>query len=122
MLSKNQMVAVRKAIEKTYVGVCTVTEKREIIEADCTSSFSDVVVLENQSCRLSFEKSGTVAGGSAGSVSQNVKLFISPDINITAGSRVTVLQNGEVFNYTSSSKAAVYSTHKEIQLEIEEYA
>ena len=55
---------------------------------------------------------------SAAQVSQTVKLFIAPDIQIKAGSKITVTQAGVTAMYTHSGKATVYDTHQEILLDL----
>ena len=42
MLSQNQMV--RKAIESTYIGKCTVIEHKKTVNANHTTSFNDEIV------------------------------------------------------------------------------
>ena len=45
MLSQNQMV--RKAIESTYIGKCTVIEHKKTVNANHTTSFNDEVVYKD---------------------------------------------------------------------------
>ena len=118
MLSKNQVVAVRKAIESTYVGNCTITEQFKEKNLDKTISFIKAVVIENQPCKLSFEKiSGTNQSSNASSNIQTVKVMISPDINIKPGSMLAITQNGITTNYKNSGMPAIYGTHQEIVLD-----
>ena len=56
--------------------------------------------------------------GTAATISQGVKLFVSSDITIKPGSMLTVTQNGVTTEYTSSGVPAVYPTHQEIMLEL----
>lgn len=113
-------VAARKAIESTYQGVLVVTEHKKVKdEKSKLTSYKDEVVLENQPCKLSFERLQTaVQSESAASVTQITKLFLSPDIVIKAGSKITVTQAGVTADYTSSGIPAVYPTHQEIILEL----
>lgn len=112
--------AARKAIESTYSGVVTVTEHQKVKnEATKLTNYQDVVTLENQPCKLSFERlQAAVQSESAVSVAQTVKLFLSPDIVIGVGSKLTVTQVGVTTDYTSSGVPAVYSTHQEIILDL----
>lgn len=117
--------AARKAIEETYVGTLTVTEMKKVTD-ERTKLTKDApeVVLENQSCRLSFEiLKAAKQSDSAAAVTQAVKLFVSPDIVIRAGSKITVTQDNVTNDYTCSGIPAVYPTHQEIMLELfEEWA
>lgn len=113
-------VAARNAIESTYDGVVTVEEFKKVKdEKQKLTTGKAVVVLENQPCKLSFEGL-QVAGqtASSASVTQTTKLFISPDVTIKAGSRMTVTQAGKTTVYTHSGIPAVYDTHQEIILDL----
>lgn len=112
--------AARKAQESLYDGICTITEHQKIInEKTRLTSFEDVIVLENQPCKLSFESLQAAAlSNPAVEVAQCVKLFISPDIAIKPGSKLTITQAGVITDYTYSGVPAVYGTHQEIMLEL----
>lgn len=112
--------AARKAIEATYFGTLTVTEMKKKKDAKSKLTKTErVVVLENQSCKLSFETlKSTVQTDSAATVTQITKLFVSPDVSIKAGSKITVTQDNVTTDYTCSGVPAVYPTHQEIVLEL----
>lgn len=119
MLSKTKMVAVRKGIESLYSGICTITEHQKYLKENKSTGFKDVVVLENQPCRLSFEKiTSTNQTESASSLIQTTKLFIAPEIQIKPGSKITVTQNGVTTEYKRTGEPAIYETHQEIILEL----
>ena len=84
--------AARKAIEATYFGTLTVTEHQTVKDEKTKLTKSvDVVVLQDEPCRLSFEKMQTaVQSESAATIVQGAKIFVSPDISIKAGSKLTV--------------------------------
>ena len=111
--------AARKAIEATYFGTLTVTEMKKDRDAKTKLTKTEpVVVLENQPCKLSFETlKSAVQTDSAATVAQITKLFVSPDVSIRAGSKITVTQDGVTTDYTRSGVPAVYPTHQEIVLE-----
>lgn len=113
-------MAARKAMESTYKGSLTVTEHRKVRnEQTKLTETADVIVLENQPCRLSFESVAPVQQSeTAAAVSQTVKLFVSPDVVISPGSKLTVTQNGVTTDYTRSGIAAVYPSHQEIMLDL----
>lgn len=110
--------AARKAIESTYTGVMTVSERQSVKDPNThITSTKEVVVLENQPCKLSFETiAATVQTDTAAALSQGVKVFLSPNVSIKAGSKLTVTQNGVTTAYKSSGVPAVYPTHQEIIL------
>lgn len=112
--------AARKAIEATYFGTLAVMEKKKAKdEKSKLTKAEPVVVLENQPCKLSFETlkaAGEPAPAAA--ITQAVKLFVSPDVQIKPGSKITVTQDGATADYTYSGVPAVYPTHQEIMLEL----
>lgn len=120
MLSKNQMVAVRKAKEKLYTGLCTVTEKQKIKKENKSTGFEEINVHENIPCRLSYKTvTNTNPSDTASTIIQTAKLFIAPEYKVKAGSTITVIQNEVTTIFKNSGEPAVYSTHQEISLEID---
>lgn len=119
MLSKNQVVVVRKAIEISYIGTCTITEHQKVKKENKSTGFSDVVVLENQPCKLSYEKvTNNNQTESAAALIQTAKLFIAPEIQVKPGSKLTITQNGRTIDFKNSGEPAIYQTHQEIVLEL----
>lgn len=124
MLSTTQMVATRKAIEMLYNCTCNIisTEK---YRKDNGSIGTKEVKLENQKCKISYE---TISKNSEDDIKANVaqitKLFIAPELKILPGSKIEVTDvMGNVTTYKSSGKPAIYQTHQEILLELnEDYA
>lgn len=112
--------AARKAIEGTYTGLLKVEEYQDRKDPVTYITHTEkVVVLENQPCKLSFESiTTTIQTEAAATISQAVKLFVSPDIIIKPGSILTVTQNGRTTEYSASGVPAVYPTHQEIMLEL----
>ncbi len=112
--------AARQALERTYDGVASVVEYKKIKDEETRiTNFKEVSVLEGQPCRLSFSSITTVVqSDSTASVNQTTKLFISPDVAIKPGSKITVTQNEVTKDYTYSGVPAVYATHQEIMLEL----
>ena len=106
----------RRAQEATYDGLCTVFEYQEVRDAKTKlSSEKEVAVIEDQPCKLSFEKLPTA---SQTETAQGIKLFLAPEIMVDSNSKIVVTQNGVTEEYSASGKPAVYSTHQEITLEL----
>lgn len=112
--------AARRAQEAAYDGRCTVVEYRQVKdEATKLTGKKEVVVIEDQPCRLSYEKlSAVLQTETAAAMSQGIKLFLAPEIVIKGGSKIIVTQNGVTEKYCASGKPAVYSTHQEVMLEL----
>ncbi|MBS5822410.1 MAG: hypothetical protein KID00_00885 [Clostridium argentinense] len=119
MLSQNQVVAVRKAIEMTYTGKCTITEHQKVKKPNKSTGFEDVIILKDQPCKLSFSKiANTNQGETAAMVVQTAKVLIAPEIQIKPGSKLTITQNGVTTEYSQSGEPAIYNTHQEVILEL----
>ena len=116
---KAALDAARRAQESTYSGVVTVTERKKVRdERSKLTEERDVVVLEGQPCRLSFEtlKAARQTKSAAG-IEQVIKLFLAPEVRISPGSRVTVTQDGMTADYGCSGIPAIYPTPQEVILE-----
>ncbi|WP_207725993.1 hypothetical protein [Clostridium facile] len=116
MLPETKVV---KAIESLYCGTCSVYQKEKQKRPDHSTSFVEKLVLENQPCRLSFSSSpANGLDGNVRSVSQSIKLFLSPNTTIAPGSKIVVTQHGKTIAYKSSGIPSVYRSHQEINLEL----
>ena len=111
--------AARRAQEATYEGICTIYECRDVTdEKTKLSSEEEVAVIEDQPCKLSFEKLNSVVQTETAAVqAQGVKLFLAPEIVVSSNSKIVVTQNGVTDEYSASGIPAIYSTHQEITLE-----
>ena len=112
----------RKAIEQLYEDTCTIYEEQEVTdEGTNITSTETIAVIENQPCKISFENLSTTSEDE--SVAEKkiaVKLFLSPDIDVKAGSQIEVTHNGETVRYSNSGVAGKFFTHQEINLELAE--
>ncbi len=112
--------AARRAVEGTYEGVCTVVEYASTTDRETKiSRQKEEIVIQDQPCRLSFEKiSAVVQTDAEAKMSQGVKLFVAPKVTVRAGSKIIVTQNGITSEYAASGPPAVYPSHQEIMLEL----
>lgn len=114
------MDLVRKAIESLYHGKCTVVQRKSFFdETTKQTRLRDVKIITDEPCKLSFASTRpTVQETGASSVSQGVKLFLAPEVDIPAGSKIIVTQNGRTTTYQQSGETAIYHHHQEIKLEL----
>jgi hypothetical protein len=108
------------ALQLLWKGSCTVTI-REGTQDPVTKRiiFAEADIYTDQACKLSIETITTTAeSNNAAQLIQKVKLFISPDVLIPAGSKITVIQNGKTSIYEKSGEPGVFSYHQEIMLEL----
>ncbi|WP_202973814.1 hypothetical protein [Lysinibacillus parviboronicapiens] len=83
------------------------------------TTHKEVALLTDQKCKLSYEKqtSTTPTGGPA-LIAQTTKLFIAPELDIPAGSKIIVTQHNKTTEYARSGEPAIYTDHQEVQLEL----
>ena len=108
------------AVKGLWSGVCTVTvRKNETNEANGRTEAKEVDLCTNEPCRISFDTvQVTEPSNGAAQTKQTVTLFIDPAVSLPAGSKITVTQKGTTGVYEQSGVPAVYSTHKEVPLEL----
>lgn len=110
----------RKALEKLWKDRCTVIQRVAVTDPDTKlTDFEEQPLLKNQPCKLSFETLSTTEGDPVASISQAVKLFLSPDVVIPAGCKVIVTRPNDLertFTFASSGEPGVFSDHQEIAL------
>ena len=110
----------RAAIESLYEGKCSVFIQGKTTDPDTKETlFIETELFNDQPCKLSFSTITTTneVGHTAG-VRQVTKLFIAPELNIPAGSKLVITQRGVTGEYSNSGISAFYSNHQEIPLEL----
>ena len=114
------MVRARKAIESLYNGKCTITEFQKVKKENKSTGFVETVMVENQPCKISFSTTNntTATETGASALVSVVKLFISPEVKIKPGSKITVTQNNITTEYQNSGEPAFFNTHQEVILEL----
>lgn len=115
----------RQVMEAAYDGVCTVYEQQDFEDPETHDTvFREVQVQGEIPCHLSYSSVPALTAGVTGAaVSQVVKLFLAPELEIRPGSRLEVTQQGKTECYSRSGQPAVYASHQEIELSLfKEYA
>jgi len=114
------MVNQRKALELLWKDTCSIIIRQESQNPiNKRIEFGEVPVYENQPCKLSFKTiTSTTDNNNAALVTQATKLFLAPEVNIPAGSKITVTHNGKTTDYEKSGEPANFSNHQEIPLEL----
>ena len=117
---KNARERHRNAIEQLYEDKCTVVEYQSIKDPITkVTKKQEVTVLTNQPCKLSFSSTkATENGENVATVSQVVKLLLSPEVTVKAGSKIVVTHENIKHVYKSSSEPSTFFTHMEIALEL----
>jgi len=119
------MVNVAAAIQSLWKDRCIIQTTVEYTKANGAKDKRWESLVTDEPCKLSFfnnvrvnditENSGMVA-----QVFQQAKLFIRPDLQIPAGSRITVTthKNNLTLYFENSGVAACFTNHQEIILEV----
>lgn len=111
--------AVRAILEKMYKGTCDVIVHTKTTDpVTKKTSFIDEIVLTGEPCRLSYASSPTTGEDNVASITQEITLFLSPDVRIQNGSKIIVTQNGETRVFKNTSEPKLYESHQEISLEM----
>lgn len=102
---------------------CTVTVQEAYQKPSGATAFRPMVILSDAPCKLSyFTQHGFNAlaslDGEAAPTQKVIRLFLAPDVEIPAGSRINVDRAGKTTAYKSSGVSAVYFSHQEIILEV----
>lgn len=109
----------RSAVESLYFDTATIIEYREVFNPeDGSTGVEEVVLCENQPCKVSHTSARQAYDGAAAdSIRLISKLFISPDLEVRAGSKIIVTRNGASTVYKNSGEPARYYNHQEITIE-----
>lgn len=113
--------AQRKALERLWKDRCTVYHRVKVTDPKTKlTDFDEKPLLQDQPCKLSFETLNSTDGDHVATVAQSVKLFISPDVEISAGCKIVVTRFNDLertFTYSRSGEPGIFTNHQEIMLE-----
>ena len=110
----------RSSVEATYRGICNIYEYQTVKNPETKiSSQEPVLVNENIPCKLSFENL-SVAGTGEGAAQRSIvaKLFIAPEVEIKAGSKLVITQDEITKEYAKSGEPGIFPSHQEIMLNL----
>lgn len=117
MLSKNQMVKHRRIIERLYDSLCLIFVSEEYTDDRGVTCFRDVDLYGYQPCRVSQSVSVAKNNHVVSETVKSINLYIAPELDIPAGSRVLVKYNDVITEYKNSGEPAKYDTYQKIPLE-----
>lgn len=120
----------KSAIEGMYEDLCTIYVKSLVKDPDTgISEHKDVVIVENEPCRLSYRTMPSTSDAMknseyADTVNQVISLFIRPDLKIPSGSKTVITKFGNTdhddikveVTYSNSAKQKIHGSHQEIIL------
>lgn len=112
-------------LERLYTDKCNIYSWETIKDpVTKVTETKKTLKYDNIPCRISFKTISSISQNTFEPViSQVVKLFLSKDIEIKAGSEIIIYRNGKSCEYKCSGLPAIYSNHQEIiLLNAKEYA
>ena len=105
----------RKLLELTYDGVMTVTGTSKATVNGETVVTPDATLYEDVPCAASFSgASDNESDEDSGRVQYQTTIFCAPELDIPAGCRIAVQQNGAVCRFKYSGEHVVYPTHQQL--------
>lgn len=104
---------------------CKIEVTQASVQANGATAMAWTILCDEEPCKLSFYnavgQNGTAKTerDSAAGTFQQVKLFLRPDLEIPAGSRITVTThtNNRTLYYKKSGISELFTNHQEINVE-----
>lgn len=115
------MVDMPSPLARLWKDRCTIFIKKKVTDPFTKlTDFVEIPVINEEPCKLSFQ---TLAvneeGDAAAKLTQSVKLFLSPDLEISAGCKIVVKRFGVInreFVYARSGEPGIFTNHQEVPL------
>lgn len=117
------LTAARKGVEALYNCRCSIENVVNVKNAE-TGITTQIwqMVADDVPCKKSIKNiAASNEDGSAAAASQEIKLFLAPEINVKAGSRITITDGlNKTERFKSAGRTAIFTNHQEIVLELAE--
>lgn len=112
----------RVQIEKMYESTCSVWQFSRVYDkATHSTKMKKVALFENIPCHVSYGISGAAKQTDTVSViGQNITLYLPPEYAVPAGCEIIIEGQGRTTKYESSGEPAVYQSHQEISLTLDD--
>jgi hypothetical protein len=93
----------------------TVTEYQKVKDLnDGSTGFEEVQTLTDEPCKLSYSTLNTVNQTDVAALVQVTKVFLDCDVEIKAGSKLTIQHKGRTLEFSQSGLPGIFSSHQEI--------
>ena len=112
----------RVQIEKMYESTCSVWQFSRVYDKVTHSTkMKKIALFENIPCHISYGISGAAKQtDTIAVIGQNITLYLPPEYAVPAGSEITIDTQGRITKYESSGEPAVYQSHQEISLTLDD--
>ncbi len=110
----------RKIAETQYTDLCTVTERmKQRNEKTKINEYIENITLKERPCKLTYRNiTSSQESSTTNNITQEILLFISPELEIRPGSKIEIEHQGKKELYKNTGKPQIFVTHQEISLEI----
>lgn len=107
----------KAVISRFYTGICEVEVKESITDPQTNKTRPEKKTLYSElPCRLSHDSKNKIEAYPRNTVGQEITLFLNNDVEIPAGAKITITQDGVTNIYGAASEPNVFETHQEIAL------
>lgn len=112
----------RVQIEKMYESTCSVWQFSQVYDkATHSTKMKKVALFENVPCHVSYGISGAAKQtDTIAVIGQNITLYLPPEYAVPAGCEIIIEGQGRTTKYESSGEPAVYQSHQEISLTLDD--
>lgn len=112
----------RVQIEKMYESTCSVWQFSRVYDkATHSTKMKKVALFEKVPCHVSYGISGAAKQtGTIAVIGQNITLYLPPEYVVPAGCEIIIEGQGRTTKYESSGEPAVYQSHQEISLTLDD--
>lgn len=106
-------------LESTYDSLCNVIVIGDYEEDGLVYNNIETVKYSNIRCSISHKSFYIALQGNIPIASMQIKLFISPNLDIPINSKIEITRGENVTRYKASSPPAIFDTHQEILLDVD---
>ena len=112
----------RVQIEKMYESTCSVWQFSRVYDkATHSTKMRKIALFESIPCHVSYGISGAAKqSDTIAVIGQNITLYLPPEYAVPAGCEIIIEGQGRTTKYESSGEPAVYQSHQEISLVLED--
>ena len=112
----------RVQIEKMYESTCSVWQFSRVYDkATHSTKMRKIALFESIPCHVSYGISGAAKQtDTIAVIGQSITLYLPPEYAVPAGCEITIEAQGRTTKYESSGEPAVYQSHQEISLTLDD--
>lgn len=114
----------KKILSRYYTGRCNIYIKEAVTDRETHKTRAkESLLYKNIPCRLSHESKAISSAYERNTVTQQVMLFLDNEIEIPAGAKIEVVQDGVRNLYGAAGEPNVFETHQQVELTLwEDYS